>query len=104
MPYPSAPTLGQPNGVVLDDRVGEQRLGHLLGLLERGLLVARLELELDVLADPQRGGGREAEARQRVRDRLPLRVQDLRLEHHIDDDLYGRHARTLPATTAAPWR
>ena len=78
---------------VLDHRVGEQRLGHLPDLLEHvvGDLTGQLELEPLPLADVGHAG--EAEPRQGAEDGLALGVEDLRLGHHVDDDL--GHAGSL---------
>ena len=51
-----------------------------------------LDLDLDVLADADADRRGEAERRQRVRDRLALRVEDLRLQQDVDEDLVDRHA------------
>ena len=41
------------------------------------------------------GDGRQPERRQRVDDRLPRGVEDLGLEHHVDDDLVRGHGRSV---------
>jgi hypothetical protein len=83
---------GEPDRVVLDDRVREQDVRDLRGLLQSGIRRLRLERELDVAPDPERGRSREPEVRQGVRDGLSLRVEDLRLEHDVDDDPVHGHA------------
>ena len=87
------------DGEVLDHRVGEQRLGHLPDLLEHlvGDLPGQLELEPLALADVGHAG--EAEPRQGAEHRLALGVEDLRLGHHVDDDL--GHGPSLDGTSAA---
>src|SRR4051794_14659878 len=77
---------------ILDHGVGEQRRRHLLGDDRR---VVPRDVELEVLALPHRRHLVETQAGQRPLDRLPLRIEDLRLEHHVDDDL--GHAVTLAA-------
>src|SRR4051794_28992598 len=86
-------SVRQANGVVLDDGVGQQRPGHLLG--GRGRVVG-VEVELEVLALTHLSDAVEPETRERPLDRLPLRVEDLGLRHHVDDDLH--HSGTLSAT------
>ena len=56
-----------------------------------------LDLELEPLALPDGGDAVEAEAGQRLRDGLALRVEDLGLEHDVDDD--AGHPGT-PASSA----
>jgi hypothetical protein len=88
----AASRLGQANGVVLDYRVREQGVGDLRRLPERSGLVLRLEGELDVPPDAEAVRRREAQAREGVGHRLTLRVEDLRLEHDVNDDLVHGHA------------
>jgi len=45
-----------------------------------------IDLELDVLADPNPGNALEAERRQILFDRLALRIEDAILQHHVDRD------------------
>ena len=79
----------QVDGEVLDHRVGEQLVGDLAGGVEVRLAG---ELDLDAPADAYGGDVGDAEPRQRVRDRLALRIQDLRLEHDVDDDASHGHS------------
>ena len=72
-----------PDREVLDHRVGEQLVGDLPGAVEVGLAG---ELDLDPPTDADGGDVGDAEPRQRVGDRLALRIEDLRLEHDVDDD------------------
>jgi hypothetical protein len=68
----------------LDDRVCEQ-LGRELGYLA---FVRRLgQFEFKALALPDAGHLAEAQATARAGDRITLRVMDLGLEHHVNDDL-----------------
>ena len=80
-----------PDDVVLDDRVGEQRLGDLPHLGEGGL-VGLVDLELEPLALADVDDAVEAEPRQRPVHGLALGVEDLRLGHHIDDDAGHGHS------------
>ena len=67
---------------VLDDGVGQQRLGDLLQL---GLVGRAVDLEHEVLALADAAHAVVAEAAQRAEHRLPLGVGDLRLEDDVDD-------------------
>ena len=55
-------------------------------LLGGGLRRVGLDLDLDVLADAHADRRGEAQRRQRVGDRLALRVEDLGLEQDVDED------------------
>src|SRR4051794_25144681 len=77
-------SVREPDGEVLDDGVRQQCPGNLLRRCGR---IVRVEVELEVLALPDLGHPVEAETGQRPLDRLTLRVEDLRFEHHVDDDL-----------------
>src|SRR5215218_4004116 len=67
---------------VLDDGVGQQRLGD---LLELRLVGRSVDLEHEVLALADAADAVVAEAPQGAEYRLPLGVGDLRLEDHVDD-------------------
>src|SRR4051812_32779395 len=67
-------------GVVLDHRVGEKLFAYPLYLLARPAFVGLGQVDLDVLALPDVVHASEAEARQRVLDRLALRVENAGLE------------------------
>jgi hypothetical protein len=71
---------------VLDDRVGEQRLGHLADLGEYLLGDLAVEGELESLALTDVAHALEPQARQRTEHGLALRVEDLGLGHDVDDD------------------
>src|SRR5690606_26307034 len=75
-PFP-AEALKSANFEVLDHRVGEQRLGDLLHLLQGGLVGLPFELHLEPLALPDGDDALEAQLRQLPGDRLPLRIEDL---------------------------
>src|SRR5271169_5373985 len=62
-------------GVVLDHGVGEQVLAYALYRCTRGRLARRAELHLDVLALAHVFDAGDAERRQRMLDRLALRVE-----------------------------
>src|SRR5205814_1265638 len=68
---------------VFDHRVGQQLVGDLAGPLQIG---DAGELDLDALADAYRRDVVDTEPGQRVRDRLTLRVEDLRFEHDVHHD------------------
>ena len=68
------------------------------GLVEVGLAG---ELDLDALADADCRNAVDAEARQGVRHRLALRVEDLRLEHDVDDD--ASHGYSQPGYSSPPF-
>src|SRR5919107_5784702 len=72
---------------VLDDRVGQQRLGDLRQL---GLVGGALDLEDEVLALADAADAVVAEPAQRSQHRLTLGVGDLRIQHDVDD--HPRHA------------
>jgi hypothetical protein len=74
---------------VLDHRVGEQLVGDLTGPVKVGL---PSEIDLDPTADADRRDIGDAEPGQRIRHRLTLRVQDLRLEHDVDHDASHGHS------------
>src|SRR3954466_844302 len=67
---------------VLDDGVGQQRLGDLLQL---GLVGSAIDVEHEVLALTDAADAVVAEAPQCAQHRLPLRVGDLRLQDDVDD-------------------
>ena len=85
--------LGGMNGEFLDHRVREQLRGQLGDPLLRHRL-GELDLEPLALADP--GDLAEAEAPAGAGDRLALRVVDLGLQHHVDDE-----SRHIPNSTRA---
>lgn len=72
------------NRKFLDDRVC-QKLGCEFGHLAFGGWLGQFEFKPLALADA--GHLAEAEAPARAGDRITLRVMDLGLEHHVDDDL-----------------
>ena len=55
---------------------------------------AVIDLEFEVLALPDLTDLLEPQARQCPSNRLPLRVENLRLQHHIDDN-FRHHARLV---------
>src|SRR5689334_19502029 len=80
------------DGKVLDDRVRQQCLGDLADLGQRRLVgFGDLELEPLALADVENPV--ESEPGQCAMHSLALRVEDLRLGHHFDDD--ARHTAIL---------
>ena len=76
----------------LDHRVGQQRLRRSPHLGEPVVVELTLQLELEPLALAYRHPG-ETQPVQRAGDRLALRIQDLRLRHHIDH--HSRHGREV---------
>src|SRR5581483_2256827 len=72
-----------PDCVVLDHRIGEQRVGE---LGDRGVIDTVVHLQFEVLALADVSDAVHAEPAQRSDDRLPLRVEDLWLEDDVDDD------------------
>src|ERR1022692_615486 len=85
----------------LDHRIGEQ-LGRQLGDLRHRRLVRRAaDLQLESLALADAGDLPESQALAGARDRLALRVMDLRLEHHVDDDSGHVTQRTRPGSGSA---
>ena len=81
-----APRRLDVHGEVLDHRVGQQRLGHLVDLGEPLVGELAVDLELEPLALADVGHAVEAEPGQRAEDGLALRVEDLGLGHDVDDD------------------
>src|SRR4029079_10062452 len=77
--------LGNVDAVVLDHRVGEELLAH---LIDAGPLVARgvLELELDELAEPDALHLVEAEMAEAALDRLAGGIEHAGLQRHEDPD------------------
>ena len=71
---------------VFDDRVGEQGLRGLAGLGEVVVGDRAVDREDEALALPDVGEVLEAEPRECPPDGLPLGVEDLGLEHDVDDD------------------
>src|SRR5690606_20289614 len=69
-----------------DNRVGEQGLGELADFGETGLVGFALEVDLEALALTDLGHPGEAKPFAGAQDGLALGVQDLGLEHDIDDD------------------
>jgi hypothetical protein len=74
-----------PPGVGLDDRVGEEVGAHPLDAVGQ-LVTVGVDVELEVLADPDVVDGVEAEPGERPFDRTSLRVEDLALEQDVDGD------------------
>ena len=102
---------------VFDDRVGQQGVGD----GAQRLVVDRVvDLEFEVLALPNAADPGDAEPAERAQDRLTLRVEDLGLEHDVDNDTGhvhsvsaraarlsdvsrgGRHRASRPAGPTAP--
>src|SRR3954447_25008204 len=81
---------------VLDDGVGQQRLGDLLQL---GLVGRALDVEDEVLALAHAAHAVVAEPAERAEHRLTLGVGDLRLQDDVDD-----HPRHADETTWRPRR
>src|SRR5439155_19178834 len=75
-----------PIGEVLDHRVGEEPARHLLDLASCVLRRGGLELERDVLTDPDPRNTSETERGHALLDGLALRIEDALLEHHVDRD------------------
>src|SRR5690606_15693389 len=97
-PPRSACSSLDPYRIILDDRVRQQLVGDLPGLLGRLVRVGSTlagELDLDPLADTYRGDAGDPEVRQRVGDRLALGVEDLGLEHDVNDD--ASHGHSCPS-------
>src|SRR6266568_7422602 len=76
----------------LDDRIRQELLRHLFGLLLGGFGRFGFQLELDVLAHPDVGHVRPAHVRERVLDGLALRVEQALLERddHLEVELHPR--------------
>ena len=74
----------------LDDWIRQQLRRQLCNPLRAGRLA---EFDLEPLALPDPGYLAEPETPAGARDRLPLRVVDLRLQHHVDDE--SRHTGTV---------
>src|SRR3954447_5521055 len=83
---------------VLDDGVGQQRLGDLLQL---GLVGGAVDVEHEVLALTDAADAVVSEAPQCAQHRLSLRVGDLRLEDHVDD--HPGHDDEGTGTTEPPY-
>lgn len=73
---------GRPDDEVLDHRVGQQPLGD---LGDPGFVQRPVDLQLEMLALPDAPHPVVPHPTQRAEDRLALRVEDLRLEHDVDD-------------------
>ncbi|MEN3362073.1 MAG: alpha,6-mannosyltransferase [Mycobacteriales bacterium] len=71
-----------PDDEVLDHRVGEQPLGQ---LGDPRVVERPVDLQLEVLALADAAHPAVPHPTQCPEDRLPLRVEDLRLEHDVDD-------------------
>jgi hypothetical protein len=71
------------NGEFLDNRICEQLRGKLADPLRAGRLA---ELDLEPLALPHAGDLAETKPVTGAGDGLALRVVDLRLEHHVDNE------------------
>src|ERR1700744_2503862 len=74
---------------VLDHRVGQQGIGN---RLQRLVIDAAIDFELEVLALPDAVDPLDSQAAERAQDRLTLGVEDLRLEHYIDDNASHGHS------------
>ena len=75
---------------ILDDGVGQEGLGGLAGLREVGLGDVAVDGQHEALALPHVGELVDPEPGQRPPDRLALGVEDLGLEHDVDDDASHR--------------
>ncbi len=82
--------------VVLDQRVGEQRLAH------RGDLPGVLDLELDQPPDVDLADAGEAERRERALHGLALRVEDPGLGADEDGDAHQGAVRASQASKDSP--
>src|SRR5712691_1608907 len=78
----SSGTSVAPDGEVLDDRIRQQRVGE---LGHGGVVEPVLDLEFEVLALTDVAYPDDAEPAKRAHYRLTLGVQDLGLEHDVDD-------------------
>jgi alpha-1,6-mannosyltransferase len=83
---------------VLDHRVGEQPSGN---LRHSDLVDRPVDLELEMLALPDAPHAAVPHPPQRAEDRLALRVEDLRLEHDIDDHSWHSNSPDSGAGTRA---
>lgn len=97
--------LRRADGELLDHRIGQQfacQLGH---PRERGLvggLAGLAEFDLEPLALADANHLVKAEAVARAGDRLALRIVDLRLEHHLNDNSGHGPQRTPAADRLDP--
>src|SRR5579862_2876245 len=96
----SGATLPDLDRVILDYRVGEQLPAHLFDLCARQHGVRLGEIELDELALPNLADPGEAQALQRIADRLALRIEHPGFEADVDSRLHG--PGTLIASSWAP--
>src|SRR5262249_14263747 len=78
----------QLDAILLDDRVGEELLAHVLEALFTVFPWGGIDLKLDVLADARILHLFETEARERASDGLTLRIEDASFQSHID---LGQH-------------
>jgi len=85
--------------VVLDHCVGQQCAGN---LLEGASVGGGVELELEALALADTGDVGVPEADERSLDGLTLRVEDLRLEHDVDDDARHGLLRLIEGREGSP--
>src|SRR5260221_11400532 len=81
--------LHQLVGVILDHGVGEKLSAYPLYLLASPALVGFGQIDLDILSLPDVVHAGEADARQRLLNRLALRVEDTGLERDPDARLHA---------------
>src|SRR5262245_8339085 len=103
-PRSSARLLGAQDLEVLDHRVREEALRHLLDLRLGGRLALGLDRELDVAPDPNAAHVGPPHRRQRTLDGLPLWVQEtgLELDEHLERQVHAwsRRGRLRSAASA----
>src|SRR5262249_16194967 len=90
------------DSVILDDRVGEELLAHLLDAGAGGGRIGLGELQFDELALADLADIGKAEPLQRVADCLALRVEDPGLETDMDARFHRFPRRAATAAPSAP--
>src|SRR5262249_62022746 len=97
-------TVRRLDGVVLEDRVGQKLLAHLVHAGSRSLGRGRVDVHLDELPDPQPAHVAEAETAQRALHGRALHVEDAALEPDKHADLHASPARRKIASTLRPYQ
>src|SRR5919197_3044641 len=96
----TARPLFDPHVEGLDNRIGEQRFRDLVHPFESVLVGRPVELDLETLSLPYARDPGEPQLGQLPGDGLALRIEDLRLEHDVDDDTRHGPPPFLPCRTA----